>query len=43
MYGEVEWPERQQSVQFAGTCCEQFQFQFQYLHYIRMPWFQREV
>jgi hypothetical protein len=24
MYGEVEWPERQQSVQFAGTCCKQF-------------------
>jgi hypothetical protein len=29
MYGEVEWPERHQSVQFAGTCCEHFQFQFQ--------------
>jgi hypothetical protein len=28
MYGEVEWPVRQQSVQFAGTCCKQFQFQF---------------
>jgi hypothetical protein len=26
MYGEVEWPERQQLVQFAGTCCKQFQF-----------------
>jgi hypothetical protein len=24
MYGEVEWPERQQAVQFAGTCCKQF-------------------
>jgi hypothetical protein len=24
MYGEVEWPERQQSVKFAGTCCLQF-------------------
>jgi hypothetical protein len=24
MNGEVEWPERQLSVQFAGTCCEQF-------------------
>jgi hypothetical protein len=27
MYGEVEWPVRQQPVQFAGTCCKQFQFQ----------------
>jgi hypothetical protein len=26
--GLVERPERQQSVQFAGTCCKQFQFQF---------------
>jgi hypothetical protein len=29
MYGEVEWPVRQQPVKFAGTCCKQFQFQFQ--------------
>jgi hypothetical protein len=29
MYGEVEWPVRQLSVKFAGTCCKQFQFQFQ--------------
>jgi hypothetical protein len=26
MNGKVEWPERQQSVQFAGTNCEQFHF-----------------
>jgi hypothetical protein len=28
MNGKVEWPERQQSVLFAGTCCKQFQFHF---------------
>jgi hypothetical protein len=26
MNGKVEWPERQQSVQFAGTCCKKFQY-----------------
>jgi hypothetical protein len=32
--GDVEWPERQQSVEFAGTCCEQFPIYFRYDSYM---------